>query len=181
MSIHSDRKPRASFPRHRRRLRSCRERIAQKEEEWNEGVRTETQGVPGSVGGRPQGSAVWEALWRSSAAPRRLDLPASRPHSPEAVLLHGAPGPRTWGRTWRTAGWSRSRRQGGLAPLREWLVVFPGSPLASPQRSSFCQLSWKLQQPGPKTLPFPGGLHFAPHPRAAECRGRVFRGASWRW
>ena len=77
MNTHSDRKPRAPFPRHRGRLRSCRERTAQKEEEWDEGVRTETQGVPGSVGGQPQGAAVWEALWRSSAAPRCLDLPAS--------------------------------------------------------------------------------------------------------
>ena len=172
MNTHSDRKSHASFPRHRRRLRSCRERTAQKEEEWNEGVRTETRVVPGSVAGQPQGAAVREALWRSSAAPGVWTALPPRPHSPEAVLLHGAPGPRTWGRR-ENAGWSRSRRQGSLAPLRGWPVVFPESLLASPQRSSFCPLSWKLKQPGPRTLSLPGGLCFAPHPTAAECRGRV--------
>lgn len=194
---------------------------------------------------------------RALQPPESLDLPASSPHSHEAVLLHGAPVPRTWrvhvegtpgrhtwrahlegicggrtwkahlkgvregtpgGRTWRAHVEGAPGRHTGRAHLedargghtwkahledsrlrqqqeagrfssqcwshcggRGWPVVFPGSLLASPQRSSSCQLSWKLKQPGPEILVFPWGPSSClPAPTAADCRGRVFRGAYWK-
>lgn len=85
--------------------------------------------------------------------------------------LEGTPGRCTWrthledGRLEGASGrWPAGPAAGGrvvlvpvLVPLRGVAVVFPESLLASPQRSSSCQLSWKLKQPGPKTLVFPWG------------------------
>ena len=165
MNTHSDRKSHASFPRHRRRLRSCRERTAQKEEEWNEGVRTETRGVPGSVGGQPQGAAVREALWRSSAAPGVWTALPPRPHSPEAVLLHGAPGPRTWGR--REDGRLEPQQEAGRSgPTAGVACAFPGVTLGLTPEELFLPAVLEAEAAWPQDSVSPWGPLFRPPPHS---------------
>ena len=111
LSTRPDRTPCASFPRHRRRLSSCQEQAAQRKRSGMKGHERWPWAALGGLGpasGRAQ--LRGRRCERALQPPKRLDLPASSPHSHEAVLLHGAPVPRTWrvhvegtrgGHTWK--------------------------------------------------------------------------------
>ena len=187
LSTRPDRTPCASFPRHRRRLSSCQEQAAQRKRSGMKGHERWPWAALGGLGpasGRAQ--LRGRRCARALQPPERLDLPASSPHSHEAVLLHGAPVPRTWrvhvegtrgGHTWKAHvedSRLRQQQEAGRFSSQRWSHCggvargFPGVTFGLAPEELFLSAVLEAEAAWPQDSRFSLGAFVLP-PRTRSC------------